>query len=598
VEIGDSFYLEYNDALADFILESLQYVGYDIYVYDNTWNSFFKLPVLQSTGDDLEIYDNEGLTAIEIATASILDVGYDFEVSSNVGLQTILVPGLRSVYDDLEINYNLGLLSVDIATTTDLSVGYMIEVYDNNDYDECSYSECAESVEELSLWTLNIPGLVYTYDDIEIDYNRGLTSIMLATVSPASLDYDVDIYENPDLLTINIPQLTFIGDDLTIGYNPLLTSVSIPNLTYVDSWLQIYNNGTPGTFTLDLNALEMAYYLDIENNPGLGSVDLSSLESVSNDLWIQGNHLLANLALPSLLTVGDDFGIYDNDGLQNFSAPQLGVIGSYADVSYNNALTTFGLGGLTALSSASAVDGPAQVTSSFGEFYVVENPLMTGFDLSSLAQVGYVYMNGNNAMTTLGTFGPLGATTTLEIQYHDNLQNLNGLSSVTSALGAVRIVSNTALTDVTGLQGIGSAAAGDPVVSGDLTFTANTALPCPAVPALFTILDGRYSGAAVGGTYSNTGNPACAPTVADVSPSTVTAGERTIMTITGTNLHHAKGVSVCFLAAVEGGLLTSSADGTTVTVPVTWGASEVGSRCVNVDTPQGVISGNVTLVVN
>jgi len=90
-----------------------------------------------------------------------------------------------------------------------------------------------------------------------------------------------------------------------------------------------------------------------------------------------------------------------------------------------------------------------------------------------------------------------------------------------------------------------------------------------------------------------------APAVAGITavlPAEVVAGVRTVLTIQGENLQGATLVTVCGYAGVEHNALTSSQDGTAVTVPVTWASSEQGQRCVNLSTPQGGVSGTVTLL--
>ena len=90
--------------------------------------------------------------------------------------------------------------------------------------------------------------------------------------------------------------------------------------------------------------------------------------------------------------------------------------------------------------------------------------------------------------------------------------------------------------------------------------------------------------------------------ITSVDPSEVFAGVETVLTIRGQGLQDADFVSVCGWAGV--GLIQSSApDGTLVRVTVVWGVNDhdtgrpqLGPHCVNIFTPQGNATSEVTLL--
>ena len=98
------------------------------------------------------------------------------------------------------------------------------------------------------------------------------------------------------------------------------------------------------------------------------------------------------------------------------------------------------------------------------------------------------------------------------------------------------------------------------------------------------------------------GAPTGLAVVTSIDPAEVFAGVGTVLTIHGQALQNADFVNVCGWAAV--GLIQSSApDGTSVRVAVTWsvnnadtGRPQLGLFCVNIFTPQGNASWNVTLL--
>ena len=148
---------------------------------------------------------------------------------------------------------------------------------------------------------------------------------------------------------------------------------------------------------------------------------LSTITSISGDLWIHGNTGLTNLqGLQNLTSVGGDLRITNNANLTSIA--QLGNITSIGDdiqIEGNNSLIN-----LTGLENITSVD----------ELYISTNSALIGLHaLGSLTSV-----NG-----------------TLTIGYNSALTNLDGLESLTY-VGLNLYIWYNALTDLDGLKNLGT----------------------------------------------------------------------------------------------------------------------------------------------
>lgn len=396
--VGDDVWIYSNGALGDFTLPALQFADYDIEFYDNTGLTSINLPVLTDVYDDLYIDYNDGLTAISIATSSVLSVGYDLEIYGNSDLQTINIPGLTYVYDDLAIYDNTGLVSVTIATTAELTVDWDLDI---------TYNESPVP------WTVDVPGAEWLDSDLWVADNVGLQSVTVGGTVPLEVWSDVYFSNNADLQTVSLPTLTRAGS-VQFYNSPGLQSVSAPDLTEVSWDLWLDGVGTAGTpVSLGFGALaSIKNELTLNASPGLSSFSLPALGHVQWGVYITDNPTLTSVSLPALAHLG--------------TPP--GPVGP----------------------APSAPEGVPPAEDPPGEVFIQNNPALTSFPLPLLEQARTVVVDGNASLTTLPSLASLSSGTHVVIENNSVLDDLAGLAGVTG-LYALVLENNPDLSDLSAL---------------------------------------------------------------------------------------------------------------------------------------------------
>ncbi|MDP2955965.1 MAG: hypothetical protein Q8N53_06070 [Longimicrobiales bacterium] len=174
-----------------------------------------------------------------------------------------------------------------------------------------------------------------------------------------------------------------------------------------------------------------------------------------SEVWIRGNNALTTVSLPGLVQVWKNFQVDNHPALTSIVASNL---------------TTVGAG-----------TGPSSTT---GHLNVSGNALLASASFPVLATLD----------------GHLWASTT-------GLINLNGFSALRSPVYQVIVTANPALTDISGLSGIGATFANPAVVNG-FSIQNNTSLCTDHVASLIAAIQARGAGAFANPPV-NSGNKSC-----------------------------------------------------------------------------------------
>ncbi len=181
------------------------------------------------------------------------------------------------------------------------------------------------------------------------------------------------------------------------------------------------------------------------------------------------------------------------------------------------------------------------------------------------------------------------------------------LTPVPGALSVPATFEVNTLSEAVQLPGNVTFATGDPI-SGSAIQWSTTAPPSfmqlTSSGVLEAFRNGTYAVTATSGSF--TANMSVVvdadATISSVSPPEVTTGSRVVLQIQGENMNNATEVRVCGSAHVENEHLSETQGGRLIEIPVTWllfegasGAFQVGPRCVEVHSPQGVGIGSTTL---
>lgn len=131
------------------------------------------------------------------------------------------------------------------------------------------------------------------------------------------VDLDVRLEEAHALTVLQLGSLGSVGGAVVLtaeGTAPLLGTVSLSRLGSVGDELEV--SGLPSLVALDLSALSSTgEALRLSDLPALSSLSAPVLSVVGGDLVVQRVGALGVLSLPSLSTVGDSLYIGSNDAL-------------------------------------------------------------------------------------------------------------------------------------------------------------------------------------------------------------------------------------------------------------------------------------------
>ena len=248
---------------------------------------------------------------------------------------------------------------------------------------------------------------------------------------------------------------------------------------------------------------------------GLDEVELPCLESIGEDLWIEGDATIERLSLPALVTVGQNVEVSENTALIALDIPLLTSVGADLDISGNAFLPTVELPRLVSVgedvtfshnvsSTRIELDELAHVEGNLtvGGYNSSINPWLEEFHAPALATVnGQLFIAENTSLATVG-LGSLNYVGGLALYENPSLVELD-LPALVHADEGVTIAVNTALqsfrasnlltvggtlsiTDLDALTDLDLASLEQ--VEGDVHVWGNAILPALDLPALVYVL--------------------------------------------------------------------------------------------------------------
>ncbi|MBN2081449.1 hypothetical protein JW859_04485 [bacterium] len=348
---------------------------------------------------------------------------------------------------------------------------------------------------------------------------------------------DLDVCNHDDnLATVEFPALAQIGGRLTLLRARQLTTLNLPALTTIGRGILIENCDVLPTLA-GLSSVESPpegwetgdeFTVRIAYDHGLTS--LTGLEGIGpavSNLEITGNNALTSLAgIGGITHVYDDGGvtgrykIEDNDMLTTLTGASIVHASHSIVIWYNDNLVS--LTGLEHVTVTSTVD------------IEYSNSLENLQGLSSLAQVDFLCIRHNPHLLTLDGLGPVAAVnrvldifdnpelleidalnrlltideSDLRIRHNYALENVDGLSSLTTIGQSILIEENYALANLDGLSGLTMIGAYTLPGTGDhyssITLKNNWALS--DVSGLSGLMAVPSTGYVVNGSFIVTGN--------------------------------------------------------------------------------------------
>ena len=335
----------------------------------------------------------------------------------------------------------------------------------------------------------------------------GFVSLMLLSSPLLAVDCTPDSItlssqaEVDSFQTDHGPGCDTIVTDLTILGIGITDLTPLAGLTTIGFGGKVIIQDTSLTSLAGLSGLTSTYWIEINNNSALTSIDaLSTLTSVGGPFLINGNPLLTNVNGLSGLTAlpGGALFIENNASLTDLSgASGLTSIGASLLINNNDALTNLdSLAGLTHVASNTSISDNDALTDmsglsglvDFNEILYIQrnNSLISIGNLPNFTSIGGLNIFNNTALTNLDGFS--GLTTIgdggLAIWFNDALIDIDGLAGVVSSNWDVQITNNGALSQCSSLlilldqvddalPGPGPGVSGIPDVNGEVTVSDN-----------------------------------------------------------------------------------------------------------------------------
>jgi hypothetical protein len=207
---------------------------------------------------------NKGKTSIVI-TGDITDAQATAQIAAEFGPHT----------ENIFVNGTTNLINLDLSSIKNL---IDLSITDN-----------------LKLVTINLNGLTEVYNNLHIENNEKISSILLPVLKVVHGD-NADISNNASLASISLP-LLIKSKELSFRLNPVLKSIDLPSLSFVRNaeGISFRNNALPSSeVNLILNRLlnltSKQNYIELQNqNPkapptGQGILDKATLINNGNNV--------------------------------------------------------------------------------------------------------------------------------------------------------------------------------------------------------------------------------------------------------------------------------------------------------------------------
>ncbi|MDX9905022.1 MAG: T9SS type A sorting domain-containing protein [Bacteroidales bacterium] len=283
-----------------------------------------------------------------------------------------------------------------------------------------------------------------------------LSQILYAGFSQSCLPDGIDFTNQSqiDNFQADYPGCTEIEGDVEISGSGITNLNGLSMLVHIGGHLYISNNGS----LADLSGLSSLSYIGssllISNNPQLSSLNgINSLGIVEGDVFISNNQVLSDITalggiLPLLvstlrITGNPELSVCASPFICGFLASPMGKI-----IIYNNS---------TGCNNPPEIASQCGITLSclpFGEYYFFSQDEIDEFpgnypgctDLK-----GTFHIEGSDITSLVPLFNIHSLDGTLEIHDNTSLSTLEGLNSLVAVDGAISIVRNDLLTDISSL---------------------------------------------------------------------------------------------------------------------------------------------------
>lgn len=251
---------------------------------------------------------------------------------------------------------------------------------------------------------------------------------------------DIDNFSNAPYTSVN--GKLEVRDDLD-GVHDIRNLAGLAGLTSVTGFVAIrFNNVLPNTAFLNLQSIGTG--MSISSNPGLTTINgMGSLVSVAGQIDIQNNEFLTTVSAFGNLPAVGGLVIQQNTRLTNLGGfSNLSVITGSLIIGDNISLT--------------GLSGFANLTNVTLSMIIRNNPSIGSISgLANLRRVGTLNIQNNISLVNLDGANSLQTILNgFDIEQNPLLQNINGISNIDTLGGTSFLISNIALTSISGFNNL------------------------------------------------------------------------------------------------------------------------------------------------
>lgn len=329
-----------------------------------------------------------------------------------------------------------------------------------------------------------LSNLISVLGNVRLWGNTALTTLQgLHNITEIGGMLDLAGYNFPLVNLNGLSSLQTVGGTVSIdSFSTLVSVQGLSNLVSVGGIFLIMNNNNVDFTSISLLNLAFVEVFNVRQNNNLATVQFANLESVGSKFYLVTNTSLSVASFPALEIVGENLiseyqissGVFEINQCINLLNPNfssLTTVNGRVDVIQNNNLQSLGFQNLTTILRDIRINNNPALAS-------INGLALTG-NVTSFSLIGsnVVHLNTLSGMTSIG-FGDTGdllikdnpllndisglsAITSinrnLEISNNDSLLNLNGLNNLSTInYGYLSIMDNALLTQVDALQNLTS----------------------------------------------------------------------------------------------------------------------------------------------
>ena len=194
----------------------------------------------------------------------------------------------------LSLNANANLTSCSLASLASAQSIYITDNSSLGTFSAPALTSCGGiNFGQNGVTSINLGALTTMGGQLSLNANANLTSCSLGSLASAE---SIAITSN-GLTSLSLPVLTTLTGGFSVTNNSSLGTFSAPALATMNGQLSL--TGNANLTTCSLGSLATLGSISFQNNPSVSMLNISSLLTIPNGLYINNCNLLTNIIWPS-----------------------------------------------------------------------------------------------------------------------------------------------------------------------------------------------------------------------------------------------------------------------------------------------------------